>query len=291
MKNNAVKFSLPSFLSGRSIAAASVMGLALTAAMPDAHAHRSWLLPSATVLSGTQPWVTVDAAVSNDLFYFEHQPLRLDGLQVTAPDGKAVEAQNTATGRYRSTFDVKLDQTGTYRIAIVSDGMMASYKIGNETKRWRGAEKDLKSAIPQGATDVNVSRNHRRVETLVTAGKPNTTALTTTNAGLELVPVTHPNDLFQGEEATFKFVFDGKPVAGMTVEVVQEGIRYQNKLNEVEVTTNDKGEFKVTWPHPGKYWISADWPQRVAGAPAPVGTIDKPVKRAGYAATVEVLPQ
>lgn len=291
MKNNAVKFSLPAFLSGRNVIAASVIGLALTAAMPNAHAHRSWLLPSATVLSGEQPWVTVDAAVSNDLFYFEHQPLRLDGLQVIAPDGKKIAAQNASTGRYRSTFDVKLDQSGTYRIAVVSEGLMASYKLGKETKRWRGQEKDFKKAIPEGATDVNVSRNHRRVETFVTAGKPNTTALTLTNVGLEMVPVTHPNDLFQGEESTFKFVFDGKPVAGMTVEVVQDGIRYQDKLNEIEVKTNDKGEFKVTWDNPGKYWISADWPQRAEGQAAPVGTIEKPVLRAGYAATVEVLPQ
>jgi hypothetical protein len=33
-----------------------------------AQAHRAWLLPSATVLSGTDAWVTVDAAISNDLF-------------------------------------------------------------------------------------------------------------------------------------------------------------------------------------------------------------------------------
>lgn len=291
MKNNAVSFPLPAFLRSRTVLAASVIGLALTAAMPQAHAHRAWLVPSATVMSGEQPWVTVDAAVSNDLFYFEHQPLRLDGLQVTAPDGKTADAQNASTGRYRSTFDVKLDQTGTYRIAVVSDGMIASYKLGKETQRWRGQAKDLKQAIPAGATDVNVSRNYRRIETFVTAGKPNTTALAATGVGVELVPVTHPNDLFQGEEATFKFVVDGKPAAGMEVEIVQEGIRYQNKLNETIVKTDANGQFKVTWSQPGKYWISADWPQRAEGAPAPVGTIDKPVQRAGYAATVEVLPQ
>ena len=56
----------------------------------SAHAHRTWLLPSATVLSGKEQWVTVDAAVSNDLFYFEHNPLQLDNLSVVAPDGSSV---------------------------------------------------------------------------------------------------------------------------------------------------------------------------------------------------------
>jgi len=76
--------------------------LALAICVPlSANAHRTWMLPSATVLSGNDPWVTVDAAVSNDLFYFEHFPLRLDGLQVTAPDGSVAKpemprAANTA---------------------------------------------------------------------------------------------------------------------------------------------------------------------------------------------------
>ncbi|MET0445126.1 MAG: hypothetical protein ABW151_11185, partial [Pseudorhodoplanes sp.] len=43
----------------------------------SAQAHRAWLLPSATVLSGDGDlWVTVDAAVSNHQFYFEQQTMR-----------------------------------------------------------------------------------------------------------------------------------------------------------------------------------------------------------------------
>ena len=69
-----------------------ILGLAATIALSalavtPASAHRQWMMPSATVLSGDDVWVTVDAAVSNDLFYFEHQPLRLDGIKAWAPDG------------------------------------------------------------------------------------------------------------------------------------------------------------------------------------------------------------
>ena len=54
--------------------------LALAVCLPlSAQAHRAWMLPSATVLSGEEPWITVDAAVSNDLFYFEHVPMRQIG--------------------------------------------------------------------------------------------------------------------------------------------------------------------------------------------------------------------
>ena len=57
--------------------------IALLAALPvTALAHKAWLLPSQTVLAGEAPWITVDAAVSNDLFYFNHVPLRLDNLTI-----------------------------------------------------------------------------------------------------------------------------------------------------------------------------------------------------------------
>ena len=116
--------------------------LALCVGLPlSAQAHRAWLLPSATVLSGDGDlWVTVDAAVSNDLFYFEHQPMRIANigtrpettgarggpgaqLDITAPDGSKIEAQNGSTGRYRSTFDVPLKQKGTYKLSLINEGV------------------------------------------------------------------------------------------------------------------------------------------------------------------------
>src|SRR5262245_8245144 len=114
--------------------------LALAALAPlAAHAHRQWLLPSTTVLAGNDPWVTVDAAVSNDLFIFEHVPMRLDNLAVTGPDGNAVKPENQATSKFRSSFDLHLTQPGTYRVAVVNNGIFASWKVNGQTNRWRGA--------------------------------------------------------------------------------------------------------------------------------------------------------
>src|SRR4029078_1198420 len=57
------------------------VALALAAALPfAAGARRPFIVPSETVLA-RPGWVTFDGAVSNDLFYFNHQPLRLDNLQ------------------------------------------------------------------------------------------------------------------------------------------------------------------------------------------------------------------
>lgn len=300
-----------SLLASTAALAASFAVLLLPTA---AQAHRAWLLPSGTVFSGQEPWVAVDAAVSNDIFYFEHNAGNLDNLVITGPDGKPVEAQNQAKTRYRSVFDVKLEQAGTYRIALVNDSMFASYKVGNETKRLRGTAESLRKEIPTDAQDVRVTRSQSRVETFVTRGKPSTDSLKPTGRGIELVAVTHPNDLFAGETATLRFVDDGKPAVGYGVTVILGGKRYQDKLTELTLDTDKNGEIKIKWPAAGMYWLEVEpaRPARPQGAPqaggpgmpagsgaqggpmgpmGPAGTLDKPTRRAGYSLTLEVLPQ
>lgn len=252
-----------------------------------ASAHRAWMLPSATNVSGDDAWVTVDAAVSNDLFYFEHQPLRLDNVKVFAPDGSETKIENGSTGRYRSTFDVHLTQKGTYRLSNSGGGIMGGYTLNGEKKRLpRGLTPDkLAAAIPTGATDVQLSEGLNRNETFVTAGEPTTTVLKPTGKGLEFAPVTHPNDLVVGEPARFAFLLDGKPAAGLKVAVIPGGIRYRDQVNEIDLVTDPKGEVAINWPTPGFYWLSASASDKAVSVPQATE------RRLGYVATLEVMPR
>ncbi|MFH5806773.1 DUF4198 domain-containing protein [Alienimonas sp. DA493] len=260
--------------------------LAVTLAFPaTSFAHKVWLLPSQTVLSGAEPWVTVDAAVSNDLFYFNHFPLQLDGLTITAPDGTDAQAQNQSVGRYRSVFDLPLEQEGTYRVAVLNEGLFASYQKDGETRRWRGSPKAFAAEIPGDAEDLHVTEYLGRVETFVTNGPPTKTALKPTGKGIELIPVTHPNDLYAGETGTFRVLVEGKPAAGLEVEVVRGGTRYRDTQGETHLTTDENGEFSMTWPEPGMYWLETSSTDDKTTLPQ-AGS-----RRLSYAATLEVLPQ
>lgn len=260
-----------------------LLGLALS--MPlAAQAHNFWLLPSQTVLSGeSDNWITVDAAVSNDLFYFNHVPLRLDTLVIASPDGKTIAAENKHTGKWRSSFDAHLVHAGTYKLALVNEGAVATYEQDGERKRLRGGA-DVVSKIPANAKNVAVTQTLTRIETFATVGAPDGTALKISGKGLELEAVTHPNDLYATEAATFRLMLDGKPAKNVEVEVIRGDTRYRDNLEEIQTTTAKDGTFSVTWPQAGMYWLEASVADKKT-------TIKKAkTRRATYVATFEVLP-
>lgn len=261
----------------------TMLAAAAWLAAPIARAHNLWMLPSSTVMS-KDGWITVDAAVANDLFYFNHVPLQLDDLKVTGPDATAVAVENAHRGRLRSVFDVHLVQAGTYRLAVASHAFFASYTLNGERKRWRGRSvADLEREIPAGAEKLAVTESLRRIETFVTVGRPS--ALQPVGTGLELLPVTHPNDLVSGESATFAMAIDGRPAAGAKVTLIRGDTRYRDRLEEIEVATGDDGRFTVQWPQPGMYWLEVGYEDDKVSS-------DKAARRAlGYVATFEVLPQ
>jgi len=279
--------------------------LALAVCLPlSAQAHRAWMLPSATVLSGEDPWITVDAAVSNDLFYFEHVPLRLQGignldqapaggptgmrarpasqLQVIAPDGSQIQTENGSIGRYRSTFDVHLTQKGTYKLAVANEGLFARWKENGQMRRWMGTPEAFAKEVPAKGEELTVSQNSSRMEVFVTSGNPSEEVLTPTGKGLELAPVTHPNDLYAGEAAEFAFLLDGEPAAGVKISVIPGGNRYRDHLGEIQATTDQQGKVSITWPEAGMYWLEAEMVSDKG--------VSKPAteRRASYSATLEV---
>jgi uncharacterized GH25 family protein len=237
----------------------SIIAVAAIAAItvPAAYAHRAWMLPSSTVVSGEENWITVDAAISNDLFFFDHRPMSQIPL-VFQPDGSMGKIENHAVGQFRATFDVHLTQQGTYRIAVLSDTVFGRYTLNGEVKQLpRGTNREnLAAAIPAGATDVQTAEMTSRNEIYVTQGAPTLTIFKPTGRGIEMVPVTHPNDLIAGEGATFQFLLDGKPAGGLTVTAIPGGIRYRDAQNEIKATTDAQGKVTIKWPTAGMWWVN-----------------------------------
>jgi uncharacterized GH25 family protein len=255
----------------------------LTLAPAASFAARSWLLPSQTILARAGGWVTFDAANSDDLFSFNQGAMPVDALSVSGGDGTPVTPQNIAQGKTRSSFDLELRAAGTYRVAVAGDLVMARWEEEGKPKRWRGLPADMAANIPAKADKLEVEQMQRRVETFVTVGAPS--ELKSVGTGLELVPARHPNDLYAGEAARFRFLLDGRPARDLAVEIIAGGTRYRDAPAAIEARTDADGFISVTWPGPGLYWLDAEIKDERATVPG--------VKQrtAAYNATLEVLPQ
>ena len=267
------------------------LALALSTLALQAAAHRSWIMPSSSNVEAREAWVTVDAAVSENLFELDTVALKLDGLAITGPDGASVVLPAVTTGKQRASFDLRMAVDGTYRISVVNKSVMATYKTeSGETKRWRGSEADLAKEVPAGAAELKTTWQHARVETFVTANKASTGALKSSGVGLELVPVTHPTELRSGEPATWRFTLDGKALPDFAFSLIPGEVRYRGVLNETRLRTNAAGEAVLTLPKAGRYLLAASYPAESAKGPAPAGA-PASTRRYSYAATLEVLPE
>lgn len=256
----------------------------IAAATTTASAHRIWILPSTFTLSGEEAWVTVDGAISNDLFFPNHVAMNLAYVTVTAPDGSAVTLENGTRGKFRSTFDVKLDQQGTYKIAENAATYFAQWQEGGERKRTRDS---LQGLIEKGIVKkdgVKLTAAQRRVETFVTLGAPTRGVFDLASEGMAMAPITHPNDVYEGEDISFKLLLDGKPAAGIEVTVVKGNDRYRDTSGEVKIKTDEEGLFSFTAGEPGRYWLQG---HTMAGSVKVEG--QEMTRRVSYTATFEVL--
>lgn len=293
-----------------------IAAAALIAVAAPGLAHRGWLLPSATIFSGSHDWLTVDAAASNDLFFPDHRPMPTANIKVWAPDGTEGKIANAATGNVRSTFDVQLDKPGTWKIGTMQAGVGGSFKVDGVEYRLGGrrgpggpggaggpanpnlnqpgpnapgpnpnAPRFVSSVdeIPANATDIQIIESSGRNEIFATAGEPTTTVFNPTNKGLEMLPITHPAELVRGEPAQFKFLVDGKPAQNLKVTIVPGGKRYRDGDGAFDVTTGADGIARVDFPEAGMFWLNTSLSDKNSTMPKATG------RRMSYTATLEVM--
>lgn len=261
--------------------------VALVAA--PAQAHRVWIKPNTTAVSGSDEWITFDAAIANGIFNPDHHAYPLQRLTAWGPNAQPVDMQNTQKLQYRSVFDVQLTEAGTYKVFAASRTLVARWTDEDgERHFWPGRGRtgtleEFRKEVPQDADDLNVTDSASRVEVFVTAGAPTNTVLKPTGNGLEWAPGLHPNDLYTGEDIALGFLFDGEPAAGASVTLVRDGEKYRDQDDAITATADDKGQVNVQFDEPGMYWLEVEYEDEKAKAPASQ-------RRGGYSAVIEVLP-
>lgn len=264
----------------------TVLALLLAGCAAGASAHKPWIMPNSTFVEAKDVTVTIDGAISDQLFEFDTNTMKFDGALLTDPDGTVTPLPAPVSSRFRSSVDLKLPKDGTYKVSLVTLNVMANYKLNGETKRFRGTEDGFVKEMPAGATDVAKSTTHTRIETFVSANKTSMGAFKPSGEGLEMIPLTNPTELRAGETARMRFTLDGKPMANQPFSLIPGGVRYRGVLGEIRLVTDAKGEAAITLPAANLYWLGVSYPNDQRKGPPENGA-----RRYSYSATLAVLPE
>jgi len=259
-----------------------------------AAAHTPYLKPM--TFGPNRTFVTVEAGVSGGNFFVSDFPIRGEGdYWVTTGANAPVKAASVTMLKETAVIEVALPTEGTYRI---STGQRAgrSSKYAKINGAWlmiraagapgqpprpappAGATPPVpagpprfieEAAVPAGA-ETMVSQGFATSETYVTRGAPDRGALKATGKGLEVEPITHPNEAFAGEAFKFRLLDNGQPAAGASFTIVRGGDAYAEKRYLYSGVAPTDGAVAVTFDQPGSYVLEARYPVRPEGARDPL---------------------
>ncbi|MDX1303514.1 DUF4198 domain-containing protein [Photobacterium sp.] len=236
-----------------------VAGLAVTA---TANAHPRWVLPSHfTVSKEGGDWLTFDVTASHGTFVFD-KPAGSESAVVVMPDGRKERPNFVIRGKRRSIFDFYFEEEGTHKVEINNvPSYYTQYKAGRrDTVKWMKASKaEREVLLPEKSRDVVTQLGFTRAESYVTVGKPTGKAMEIEGKYLELLPVTHPSDIVEGDEVSFQFYYNGQPQQGVTAEITREGTLYRNHQQQIDVVSDENGVVTFTPDTAGRWLMKANY--------------------------------
>ncbi len=230
------------------------------------HAHTPFIAPTAFE-PAHKGWISLDAGFAETFF---HSDVAFDkgNFRVLTPAGNWVAPARLEHFTSRSVLEYQAQQEGTYRFTTGSrfGSVFRMYEINGERKHTR----DSKEVLPAGHKLLDHYQSVTLAETYVSLKTPTKAALAAYNKGLELVPITHPNDLYAGEDFEFSVLLDGKPLARQTASVYRTQVFTEQQQPLLTATTDRNGKASIKLNDAGIYLLhlrkSAAAPQ---GAEAP----------------------
>lgn len=228
-------------------------------------AHTPYLVPTSfEPVFGDQ--VTLDASFA-EKFFVPEAAFNDSEFFVIGPDGKSIEPDTSIELNTRVVLEHQLVEPGTYRFStgVRYGAVFRIYEVDGE----RGSTRDPKEELPEGAVLLNHFQSVTQAQSYVSKEGPTETVFAPTGAGLEIVPLTHPNDLFAGDKFRFRVLFEGKAMSGFGAEF-HLGTGQFDGGQKIEVITDENGEGAFVPSKQGVYLMHvrhrADAPE---DAPAP----------------------
>ena len=236
--------------------------LALCAALMAAPllAHTSYVLPSRFV-ANNEEMVTIEAAFTEDFFVPEVTINNAD-FHVIRPDGTRADFDSVTPHKQLVILEAQLEQEGTYRFTTgVRRGRRTTLAMVDG--KWVNT-RESGGKIPANASATKVSETETVADAYLSKKAPTRAPVDAQLGRLVVQPITHPSDAFLEDPFEFQLLFDGKPLAGQTINIDRGGARYDATRSHKEAATDGDGKMSLTFDKAGVYVV---WTRFAAPAP------------------------
>ncbi|MEL7198506.1 MAG: DUF4198 domain-containing protein [Pseudomonadota bacterium] len=229
-------------------------------AAAPALAHTSYMMPT-RFSANTEGMVTVESGFAEDLFIPDVAVNNAD-FHVLKPDGTRADFDTVSVHRQLVIMETQLPDEGTYRFSTgVRHGRRSTLAMVDgewvSTRRTGGK-------VPENATETKIRETETVADAYLTKKGPTRAPVDKQIGRLVLQPITHPSDAFLEDPFEFQMLFDGKPLAGHTMNIDRGGERYGAEKLHQELDTDADGKVTVNFEKPGIYMI---WTRLTADAP------------------------
>ena len=213
------------------------------------YAHTPYLMPhSFEPVRGNK--VTLDASFSEKFFIPE---VAFTGSEffVIAPNGKRETPEKEAELTTRKVLEHSLKEEGTYRFST-GQRKGAIFRVYMKDGK-RGSLRGNDEPLPEGAKITDHFQAITYAETWVPHKGPTSDNVKPLGNGLEIVPVTHPNDVFSGDKFSFTVHYNGKPLPDAKAFIYLANYQFSEEKAELEVTTDSAGNASFSPEEQGVY--------------------------------------
>lgn len=217
-------------------------------------AHTPYMLPNSFSTSSAEK-LTVISSFTEEFFVPDFK-VDSEDFHMLLPDGSRVEFANVAFFEQVTVLESPLEKEGTY---LLSTGKRLGRKfkmkrVGDGWDYIRRTSENETEEVLEGVETADF-QSQTVAEAYVTKGAPSTEVLNPTGIGLEIVPLTHPSEVYFEEEFNLKIQFNGKVLAGHHLNLFREGGSYEEPKYTQEVISDEEGKITVVLDKPGVYLI------------------------------------
>ena len=168
-----------------------------------------------------------------------------------------VKASDVWHGKTRAIFESGITQPGTYVIETARTSPPMYFTKMKSGEYIRKSADELTSDEQNNA--VQSYGYYQATKSYITLHKPNDTWKHVLGHNLEIVPLSHPNTIYEGDSLRVKLLYKGKPLANATINAIHQGFRFKTH-GEVPISavTDAEGIATITFPSSNRYLLSTE---------------------------------